>query len=473
MGGHDSPDAFEAGRGGAAAGSGGTGAAPALQQASLKSHFRVVKHASSGAAHAKAALPQPLPAASSWDNGGSAATAVLGRGSSWAAARPLHGVHAPAQPRDGAVDDLVSMGRLTGGAADSTGAGYASDDSDCCPSICMPMPAPAPKRMRGAAVWAATSAGGAASSGASGAASARGGPAWRMAPVSGARPMRRAGSMASASVLDDGSCQTAAAHDAPAPSLLAPSASAGALEGGGDAGYDDEAETMGPMGAPRPAGEHHRPLSLAPAPTPAAEPARSHAAAGASMRPGSAAVARTASAGASKVTRAGASGGASSFQSQLWALPQAAPAAARPGSAHHGSGRRARAPARPHSAARSAAAAPVLSLLLARGGGASQQVSSIAPADDEWSDDALSCMRRADEGAGAAGLQQWAPAAPPACRDPSAAARPPLLDDPLEGVPWAGPPQERPDYYQSRYEQALYGLNYAPPPPRAAGEEEE
>ena len=48
-----------------------------------------------------------------------------------------------------------------------------------------------------------------------------------------------------------------------------------------------------------------------------------------------------------------------------------------------------------------------------------------------------------------------------------------VLDDPLEGVPWAGPARERPDYYQSRYEQLLHALDYSAPPPRAAHEDEE
>lgn len=48
-----------------------------------------------------------------------------------------------------------------------------------------------------------------------------------------------------------------------------------------------------------------------------------------------------------------------------------------------------------------------------------------------------------------------------------------LLDDPLEGVPWSGPVEERPYYYQSRYEQLLYGINLVPAPMRASYEDEE
>lgn len=153
-------------------------------------------------------------------------------------------------------------------------------------------------------------------------------------------------------------------------------------------------------------------------------------------------------------------------------------------------------------------------------GGFSLQISS-ATVDDDCSDDAVSTMRgpdaagadaappllvsRASAAAGSlsAGARSSQPplsmhpaaapallAGPPAAGPPAgpagtsaapgtavgappAARAPLLLDDPLEGVPWAGPAEERPDFYQSRYEQLLHGINLVPLPMRAPHDDEE
>jgi hypothetical protein len=512
------------GRAGAASGGGASGPhALTLQQSSLKSLFTVVKHAAGSHARNKAAMqprqaiqqhvggpmlpllaaaqavnpaaptPPAAPlhaaaAACSWEDGGSVVMAQDAGArdcSNWAASGRLQGPQCEAGlvMAAPAPAESAGLGFSLAGAEDSMDAGYASDDSNCCPSV--GMGAPVPKRMRAAADAAAAD-WPTASKEVYGAVSAGTVVAW---PVSGRAKQRWHGSTASAKLTGGTSCLTAAlrAQAAPSSILLAPSESAGGSGDAEDEGCNDEAETRGPMLTPAPAvrcllnmhSSIQTAVAVAPAP-PLAPSTR--------LRPASAGGPSAASGGPSRVTRAAASsGGGSTFLSHRWALPQAQGAASAPGRQNPSGRRSSGACFRPPSAVRSTAAAPLASVLLSRAGSASQQVSSSAAGDDDCSDDALSCMRRADEApATTPAQQQVAPTAiatgragPPelqATVEPeSHSAQPPplVLDDPLEGVPWSGPPEERPEYYQSRYEQLLYGLDYVPPPPRGAHEDEE
>lgn len=423
----------------------------ATHQTSLKSHFRISKKAHVTPVLHKAAMIRPSSAATTaetqttTDGGGdSVATFAAPRGTRAVSAWGRRPSTLPLQLGFDSAD--------TGCGGDDPGC--ASDASDGCPSVCQ---VPAPKRPRAAQA--------------------------RSASVVAAHGRRASITSASLVTLGGDSCATGLAALGGSV-LLAPSVS---LAEGGDDDEGDEAATALP-----PAADTGAPLlALGPSAAPALLSGR-----GASMQ----AVQRARHAPRMPTGAAAAwtGGGAPPTGRRMHS---ASTAALPPGAAASGARRRSISigTAGPARSARSGAAPA--SAAAAASSGAAPSFSFCTPAaaaaagDDDCSDDALSSMRRAcDDGAGAAATAPRptpqpaaaataAPAAAPSGIDVaravsgrSARGPPPpalVLDDPLEGVPWSGPPGERPEYYQSTYEQLLYALNYAPQPPRTGFEDEE